>query len=424
MQRNLINSNSRNFWKCWNGCFKKSNGAQNLNVNGLCDDSAIANYLAEEFKRTCTPHDIRKHEEFKFKYISKKAEKTDLSEHLQISVQNVNEAVNKIESNKAPGFDQVTIEHIINAHPSVTIILTRLFNIMLHTGLIPDDFGVGVTTPIPKFKGTKKNVTSDDYRGITICPVISKIFEHCIASNFDHIKTSKRQFGFKKNVGCSNSIHTVRKAVKFFNSRNTTVNIGSIDLSKAFDKTNIFGILCLLQEKNVNIGIINILENWFKKKSTAIKWHNVRSRDVPLMSGVKQGGILSPLLFSLYVDVILQKLEKSGIGCFIGRRCCNSYMYADDLILLSITVTDLQRLLDMCNFLFSNLDLPINISKCHCVRIGPRYNLECKNLTINGKDINWVDEIRFLGVTISKDKVFKCTWEDAKKNSIVTLMSF
>lgn len=55
LQRNLINSNSRKFWKCWNGCFKKSNCAQNISVNGLCEDSAIANYLAEEFKRTCTP---------------------------------------------------------------------------------------------------------------------------------------------------------------------------------------------------------------------------------------------------------------------------------------------------------------------------------------------------------------------------------
>ena len=132
-------------------------------------------------------------------------------------------------------------------------------------------------------------------------------------------------------------------------------------------------------------------------------------------SGVKQGGILSPLLFTLYVNVILEKLEKSGIGCFIGRSCCNSYMYADDLILLSITVTDLQRLLDMCNSLFTDLDLPINISKCHCLRIGPRCNLECRDLTINGNNICWVDEIKFLGVTVSKDKAFKCNWESAKK---------
>ena len=97
-----------------------------------------------------------------------------------------------MESNKAPGFDQITIEHITYAHPSVIIILTRLFNIMVKIGLVPDDFGIGITTPIPKFKGNKKNVTSDDYWGITIYPVVSKIFQHCLASHFDHIKTSER----------------------------------------------------------------------------------------------------------------------------------------------------------------------------------------------------------------------------------------
>ena len=59
--------------------------------------------------------------------------------------------------------------------------------------------------------------------------------------------------------------------------------------------------------------------------------------------------------------------------------------------------------------------MPINIAKCHCLRIGPRHNLQCKNLIINGKEISWVDEIRFLGVTICNDNIFKCKWEDAKK---------
>ena len=200
-------------------------------------------------------------------------------------------------------------------------------------------------------------------------------------------------------MGCYNSIHAVRKVVKYFNNRNSTVNIGSIDLKKAFDKTNIFGILCLLQENNVNRGIINLLENWFKKNSTSIKWQNVRSRDIPLLSGVKQGGILSPLLFTLYINDILIKLEKSELGCYIGHKCYNSFMYADDLILLSITVSDLQSLLDMCGTLFSNLDLPINISKCHCLRIGPRYKVTCRSLTIFGVNIDWVSETRFLGIT-------------------------
>ena len=141
----------------------------------------------------------------------------------------------------------------------------------------------------------------------------------------------------------------------------------------------------------------------------------MRSRDIPLLSGVKQGGILSPLLFTLYVNNILIKLKKSELGCYIGHKCYNSFMYADDLILLSITVSDLQSLLDMCGTLFSNLDLPINISKCHCLRIGPRYKVTCKNLTIFGVNIDWVNETRFLGITITSNKEFNCSWDAAKR---------
>jgi hypothetical protein len=117
------------------------------------------------------PHDLKKHEEFKLRYLSRKAEIVNFSEHaqhMQISVQDVNEAINKKQANKVSGFDKITIEHINYAHPSVIIILTRLFIIMIKTGFVPDDFGTGITTPIPKFKGNKKNVTSDDFTVITI----------------------------------------------------------------------------------------------------------------------------------------------------------------------------------------------------------------------------------------------------------------
>ena len=99
------------------------------------------------------------------------------------------------------------------------IILSKLFNILLDTGLVPDDFGVGITTPIPKFKGCKKDTTGDDFRGITIYPVVSKIFEHRIMNNFSELDTIERQFGLKKNFGCSNSIHTVRRVVNYFNHK-------------------------------------------------------------------------------------------------------------------------------------------------------------------------------------------------------------
>ena len=90
-------------------------------------------------------------------------------------------------------------------------------------------------------------------------------------------------------------------------------------------------------------------------------------------------------------------------------------MFADDIILLSITVTDLQHMFDICAKLFKELDLPINVSKCHCMRIGPRSLNFCSNLTIHGITINWVEDITFLGVKFCNSKTFKCNWDDVKK---------
>ena len=315
--------------------------------------------------------------------------------------------------NKAAGFDCLTVEHIIFAHESVVIVLRTLFNIMLHTGLVPDSFGIGKTTPVPKFKGCKRSVSADDFRGITICPVISKLFEHCIKKFID-VPTSVRQFGFKKNVGCENALHSLRKVVNYFNNRKSTINAGVIDLRKAFDKCNTFGILHMLQRKNINSCIINTLENWFSKSSTAVNWFGSMSQYVPLLSGVKQGGVLSPLLFTIFVDTVLDKLELTNRGCFVNFRCYNSFMYADDLILLSISVTDLQYLFKVCSDMFTELDLPINVSKCHCMRIGPRFNICCKPLKIQGNDVNWVNNINYLGVTIVSAKSFKCQWNESR----------
>ena len=90
-------------------------------------------------------------------------------------------------------------------------------------------------------------------------------------------------------------------------------------------------------------------------------------------------------------------------------------MYADDVILLSTTVTDLQRMFNLCSEIFSDLDLPINVDKCPSLRIGPRCDNICCTLQIQGQAVHWVDSIKFLGITLCKAKTFKCAHDDAKR---------
>ena len=188
-------------------------------------------------------------------------------------------------------------------------------------GIVPLDFCLGITTPIPKYKGCLKNVSTENFRGITLNPTVSKIFEHCLLPFFESISTSERQFGFKKGVGCLNVIHVVRKVVNYFNKSGNTVNLSVIDVKKAFDNTSVYGVLNLLKSKGVNHSVLKVLSFWFSNTSTKVQWGDRLSEQVPLTSGVRQGGILSPFLFAYYVNSVLVNLEKPGLGCFVSNVC-------------------------------------------------------------------------------------------------------
>ena len=160
-----------------------------------------------------------------------------------------------------------------------------------------------------------------------------------------------------------------------------------------------YGLLGALQDKKVNVNIINVLHNWYTKCYASVRWGNCVSNFLPLISGVRQGGILSPLLFNLYVDIVLTKLESSKLGCFYNCSCYNSLMYADDLILISISVVELQSMINLCADVLKELDL---IKKCSLLHVQ-------QNL------IPWTDSMKFLGIIILQSSVFKCSWSEAKK---------
>ena len=67
-----------------------------------------------------------------------------------------------------------------------------------------------------------------------------------------------------------------------------------------------------------------------------------------LSSGIRQGGVLSPYFFAIYIDSIVKKVTDSKIGCYIKMICMNILLYADDIILLAPSVTALQELLLLC----------------------------------------------------------------------------
>ena len=101
-----------------------------------------------------------------------------------------------------------------HAHPRICVIVAILFNAMIIHGVVPSMFGLGIVVPLMKGHNLD-NSNSENYRGITLSTQISKIFEMCILDLYSHhFVTSDLQFDFKKGLGCSHALNTVRSIVQ------------------------------------------------------------------------------------------------------------------------------------------------------------------------------------------------------------------
>jgi Reverse transcriptase (RNA-dependent DNA polymerase) len=129
------------------------------------------------------------------------------------------------------------------------ITLSKMFNLFIELGHVPHGFGASYTVPIPKYDCRTRALSVDDFRGISVCPVLSQPFELAILNRFgDFFTTSDHQFSFKKNTGCRDAIYCVTNIVENFILHGSTMNLCTLDLSKAFDRMNHYVLFLNLKQ--------------------------------------------------------------------------------------------------------------------------------------------------------------------------------
>ena len=353
------------------------------------------------------------------------ASNSEISDHKHsITVSEVKAAVEMLKNDKKEE-NGLNSNHIKYGTDRLFVIITLLFNSMLSHGIAPEELLLGTMTPLIKNSRGKKHC-SDNYRALTIGTGLSKLLDIIIRNKqTDSLKTSDLQFGFKEKSSTSMCTFAVLETIEYYKSKGSDVHVLLLDASKAFDRVNFIKLFEKMLKKGMCPLTVRLLLNMYTEQKLQVKWNGILSDKFEVTNGVRQGGVLSPLFYSIYIDDLLEKLKRNGIGCHIGNHFVGVFGYADDLILLSPSLTGLMDMIKICEDYALEHDILFNGKKSKYLIFGKdgkyKYNHIIK---VNNEIVERCEAADHLGHTLHTGNTLNALAEKGLNNLNGSFYSF
>ena len=198
-------------------------------------------------------------------------------------------------------------------------------------------------------------------------------------------------------------VFAFKELLRFYKKHGSAMHVAFLDASKAFDRVNRRKLLYKLESRGVPTYILRLLSSELIGQCICVRWGSTHSDLFHIGNGVKQGGLLSPLLFNIYMDDLSLQLHRQSIGCSVGGTVVNHMLYADDIVLFAPSAKGLQKLLDISHTYGYNYDIEYNPSKSSIMYIDSRKAGNARSMTIGGKILNVVTAFSYLGHIICDD---------------------
>jgi len=315
-----------------------------------------------------------------------------------VSQKTLREAILHLKMNSSPGPDGVTAEHLHFAQ-SVPLLdcLAELMSLVLSKAVIPAGIKESIIVPVLKKPTLDPNAPSS-YRPITLSSVFAKILETLIMPQIDH-DLAGSQFGFRPGRDTVSACSFLHDLTAFAEDQGSPLYLCSLDAEKCFDKIwhngLFYKLIDVLPQAHWRVLLL-----WYRSSTAAVRWNNVVSTPFHPTRGTKQGSVISPLLFNVYVNDLLLSLQENQLGFRIGQHSFSHVAYADDVTLVAAQPDDLQALINKCTDYADKWRFTYGLKKTTCMIIGRCPMTTLPSWELKGEPIKVAEEMTILGISL------------------------
>ena len=308
-----------------------------------------------------------------------------------------------MKNRKAPGRDEITIEHLKALNEKGLMILTDICNEVYKSGHIPDDLKHSIFIKIPKIANA---IDCTDYRTLCLMSNVTKIILRVITERnrrtFER-EAGKTQSGFKKGMGTREGIFNFRMIIEKMFEKDKKIYICFIDYKKAFDRVYHDKLIESLKDTEIDGKDLILIKNLYWNQTASMKTEDGYTASFPIKRGVRQGCVLSPSIFNVYTERIFRKFEDMP-GIKLCGEFFNNLRYADDTVLIAESEAELQRLVDTVKKGSLEYGLEMNTKKTKTMVVRRNVKDDTRiNIKVDGVILEQVESYQYLGQLITED---------------------
>ncbi|KAK3553266.1 hypothetical protein QTP86_032776 [Hemibagrus guttatus] len=303
----------------------------------------------------------------------------------------VRKALKRMKSGKAVGPDDIPVEVWKCLGEAAVEFLASLFNRVLESERMPEEWRRSVLVPIFKNKGDVQSCSN--YRGIKLMSHTMKVWERVVEARLRKVvEICEQQYGFMPRKSTTDAIFALRILMEKYRAGQRELHCVFVDLEKAYDRVPREELWYCMRKSGVAEKYVRVVQDMYERSRTVVRCAVGQTEEFNVEVGLHQGSALSPFLFAIVMDQLSEEVRQESPW---------TMMFADDIVICSESREQVEENLERWRFALERRGMKVSRSKTEYMCVNEREG--SGTVRLQGEEVKKVQEFKYLGSTVQSN---------------------